>query len=74
MPHTHHPNNTGPVCRFATKRECDQAWRAYLAAKKARDEERAAAALVEKRAAAERAYQTYQDHERQRIAQGRPPC
>jgi hypothetical protein len=74
MSHTHHPNGAGPVCRFRTKKECDANWSAHQAAKIAAYEGRVATKVAEIKAARELAYLTYEQHERERIARGGPPC
>jgi uncharacterized MAPEG superfamily protein len=44
--HTHWPDGKGPVCKFATKAECNANWREYVRQLK-EDYERARAARAE---------------------------
>lgn len=74
MSHTHHPDGTGPVCRYTTKRECDAAWSAYQANRKTEYEAKLAQTAAQRLLEREQAYLRFQESERRRIAEGRPPC
>lgn len=68
MAHQHHPNGKGPVCRFATKRECDEFMRDHRRAERAAYEERQRQKAEDKRLAFERAVAEYEAREAARIA------
>jgi hypothetical protein len=67
--HTHHADGSGPVCRFTTKKECDENYRAYLAQKKMDYETEQAEKAWTKKVEAERVYDEFVDKEAKRVAQ-----